>query len=487
MDLDAYRAEAETFVTAISREHYRHFAGFEPELRIEPIYDAHPGLFSRAAVDGLREAGVRSLLEFAVEGLIERATKAEAAQLARTEAALDIEVDGEPLPFRQAPVVQANEPDPDRRAAIGAARDEATERELQPMLRATIERSHALVHELGWPSMTAMCAETSGIDLESLARAGAALLDATEELYEPVVEPQLREELGFGFEHLRRSDLPAFFRAPSLDERFPSERLMPSFAATLAGMEIDANGRVVVDAEARATKSPRAFCAPVRVPDEVYLVIAPHGGRDDYEALLHEAGHAQHYGHVDPALAFEHRYLGDNSITEAFAFLFQRLVAEPEWLRRRLGVDDPEPTVAHARAAKLVFLRRYAAKLGYELELHGARMPLDELRADYARRLSAAVHVDWPAATWLSDVDPFFYAARYLRAWALEARMARALTDRFGAAWFDEPAAGVLLRRLWSSGQRAELEELLADVGAAGTTSAAHQLAPLLEELEAAA
>ena len=36
----------------------------------------------------------------------------------------------------------------------------------------------------------------------------------------------------------------------------------------------------------------RAFCAPVRVPHEVYLVLRPHGGQTDWTTFLHELGHA---------------------------------------------------------------------------------------------------------------------------------------------------------------------------------------------------
>jgi len=226
------------------------------------------------------------------------------------------------------------------------------------------------------------------------------------------------------------------------------------------GLADGSPGNVILDAEPRPKKSPRAFCAPVRVPEEVYLVITRIGGREDYETLFHEAGHAQHYSNVDRGLPFEHRYLGDNSVTEGFAFLFQHLVEDPAWLERRLGIQDPGPVVAHARAAKLVFLRRYCAKLAYELELHGDGAG-DGLDAAYARRLSQAVHVDWPAATWLSDVDPFFYVASYLRAWALETHLRRELRERFGQLWFEDPAAGALLRELWSSGQREPADALL--------------------------
>jgi hypothetical protein len=455
VDLNAYRAEAQAFVSEIDREYYVHFSGQKESFEIEPIYERHAGLFEREAVDTLRGAGNRELLEFAAEGLIGRELREIEAELARREAALEIEIDGERTPFRQAPVEQANEPDPDRRAAIEAARLEATESDLNPLMREALERSHELAVELGWPSMRSMCEDLSGIDLGELGKQTAAFLDASERDYEPLVGPRLEEQLGFGFERLRRSDLPAFFRAPGLDPLFPDERLVGSLRETLGGLgiELESQPNVRVDAEARPTKSPRAFCSPVVVPDEVYLVIAPSGGRDDYEALYHETGHAEHYAHVDAGLPFEQRHLGDNSITESFAFLFQYLTADPEWLRRRLGADDPEPVEAQARAGKLVFLRRYAAKLQYELELHDAPERLDDLRDVYARTLGDAVHVDWPATTWLSDVDPFFYAARYLRAWAMETDLRRTLRERFGVAWFEEPEAGALLRQLWARGQ----------------------------------
>ena len=469
MNLAAYRAEAEAFVSALDREYYLHFSGRQDEYEIEPIYERHAGLFAREAVDALRERDARLLLEFAVHGLIGQATKAESAELARREAALEVEVDGERMPFRASAVAQANEPDPDRREAIEAARLELTVSELNPLLRELLERSHALALELGWPSMRAMCEDLSGIDLRALGRQTEAFLDATDAGYEPLVGPRLEEHLGYAFERLRRSDIAAFFRAPALDRHFSAELLVPSLGATLAGMGIELEGQpnVRLDVESRPKKSPRAFCAPVRVPDEVYLVIARRGGRDDYDALFHEAGHTEHYAHVDSELPVEARYFGDNSVTEGFAFLLEHLISSPEWLRRRLGIDEPDEIVEFARAVKLMMLRRYCAKLDYELQLHERPDTHDALAAGYARRLSRAVRVDWPEASWLSDVDAFFYAARYLRAWALETHLRAALEERFGPAWFEERAAGELLRSLWRGGQRLGGDELLAELNGA--------------------
>ena len=208
---------------------------------------------------------------------------------------------------------------------------------------------------------------------------------------------------------------------------FPADRLVASFADTLDGLGIDLRGQanVHLDAEPRRTKSPRAFCSIPRVPDEIYLVIAPTGGRDDYGALFHEGGHVEHYANTDPGLAFEFRHLGDNSVSESFAFLIEHLVEDREWLRDKLGVEDPGPATAHARAFKLVMLRRYAAKLAYELELHGPSATLSEMPGRYAELLTEAIRVPWPRASWLADVDGGFYAACYLRAWTLETHWRR--------------------------------------------------------------
>ncbi len=462
MDVNDYRVEAEEFLSAIDREYYLHFAGLKDEYEIEPIYARHARLFSRETVEALREGDNRVLLKFAAEGYVEQAVKELSAELARLEASLEVKLDGDTYPFRQAAVLQANERDPVRRRALERARNELVETHLNPVLREMFDRSRELVRELGWPSVRAMTEELSGIDLGALAQQTEAFLAATEASYEATVEPRLRTELDLGFDELERADLAYFFRAPSLDGLFPSDQLLPSYEATLAGLGLrnGAGGKVILDAEPRPKKSPRAFCAPVRVPDEVYLVLTRIGGREDYDTLLHESGHAEHFSHVDAALPVEHRWLGDNSVTEGFAFLFEHLAQDPAWLERRLGVGDPAPIVEHARASKLVFLRRYCAKLGYELELQGEGSVdgLDEL---YARRLSEAVHVDWPAATWLSDVDAFFYVAAYLRAWALETHLRRELRDRFGELWFEDRRAGDLLRELWSTGQREPAHELL--------------------------
>jgi hypothetical protein len=479
MEVDAYRAEVEKFLSALELEYVLHYSGRKATFEIEPVYRRHAGLFTREAVERLRELAPGELLRFAVEGYIGNATRAEAEELARREAALTVALNGAELPYRRVVIEEANEPDPDRRAALERARLDVLETELNPLHVEAHERAAALAGELGWASTLAMCEELSTLDLRALGRQCEEFLEATEPWYEEVVGPELEAQLGFGFDRLQRSDIGAFMRAPTLDWAFPGERLLPSYELTLAGLGLSGGG-VSVDLEKRPNKSPRAFCAAIHVPDDVHLVMPLMGGRDDYEALMHEAGHAQHLSRTARELPVEARYLGDSSVTEGYAFLFQHLVDAPDWLDAALGVPEPRPLLRHSRAGRLLMLRRYAAKLLYELELHGDRAD-GAARGRYAARLSAAVHVDWPATTWLADVDPFFYAARYLRAWAFETHLRRVLRDRFGDRWFAEPEAGAILRSLWREGQARCADELLGEL-----TGEALELASVARDLASA-
>jgi hypothetical protein len=478
VELATYRAEAEEFTSAIDREYLLHYSGRKHEFDLDPIYGRHAGLFEPSAVEELRAAGApRELVRFAAEGHIGREVKGEISELARREAAGVVRVDGDELPFRQSAVAQADEPDADRRAAIESARLELTARELNPLLQEAHERAADTARSLGFRSMRALCEELGGLDLDRLGAQAGAFLAGTEELYAPLLEPELRRQLDLSLAALRRSDVPAFVRAPSLDGAFPSGRALEALETTLAGLGVE-RGSVQVDSDSRPTKSPRAFCAPVLVPDEVHLVFPAVGGREDFDALFHEAGHAWHYANVDRNLPVEARYLGDNSVTEGFAFLMEHLLSDATWLQRILGVDDPNPLIRYSQALRLLFLRRYCAKLLYEIELHGGGLGPDTASETYARRLSAALRIDWPRETWLADVDPFFYAARYLRAWAFESRLRRHLRDRFGPAWFAEHSVGAYLRGLWRQGQARDADELLAE-----TCGERIELAALLDDV----
>ena len=475
LDLESRSREAEQLVSELDREYHLHFSGQKPTYEVEGIYERHAGLLGRDAIAELREAASSAggesarrasfLLELAVGGHLGRECAPQEEAIAAREAELEIEIGGERIPYRMAPVAQANEADPARRAEIDAARLGLLEEELNPLHLAAFERTQVLIRELGWDSYAQAWAQLRGIDLEALAAQTRRFVEATDPVYERIVDPELERVLGESLAGITRTDLARFFRAPGLDGSFSEAGLIPALERTAAGMglALERQPNIRLDTEQRPTKTSRAYCAPVRVPDEVYLVVPRVGGREDYAALFHESGHALHYANVDAALPAEYRYLGDNSVTESFAFLIEHVTEDEGWISQVLGASaDGVP--AHARAVKLMFLRRYAAKIAYELELHGADPDLAAMPGRYAELMQGALGLEWTPVSWLSDVDDAFYVAGYLRAWALETRWRASLCERVGERWFTEPEAGEWLRGLWRQGQRLRADELLAEV-----------------------
>jgi hypothetical protein len=262
--------------------------------------------------------------------------------------------------------------------------------------------------------------------------------------------------------------------------------MVPALESTLGDLGIDlrAQENVELDLEDRPNKSPRAFCVPIEVPERVVLVIKPQGGPDDWRALFHEAGHTEHFAHTSSSLSVEERRLGDNAVTEGWAMLLEHLTIDPVWLTRRLDFPRPEVYAAEGATQLLWLVRRYCAKLLYEIEFHAAS-DVTAMRARYVELLSDALKVQFTDTDYLADMDSGFYASEYLRAWAFEAQLRAYLRETFGNAWFARREAGSLLRELWAEGQAHRADELLKDV--AGQTIELEAIADRVREALAGA
>jgi hypothetical protein len=471
--LDAYREEADRFIAALDEEYYLHFAGLKESFELTPIYERYADLATLDACRRLADAaesgnrGTVELWRFACEGYLGDLTRQEGEAIAGLEASLEAEIEGRKVGFRMLRPEMANEPDRGRRERLDQARVELTESGLNPHHVRIGETRRDAVRRLGAETYRELYTRF-GFPLDELAGQCERFLEQTEDLYVAALDQLLRRRVGVSLEDARRWDLPRLFRATEWDSGFSTEAMVPALEATLNSLGIDLRGQenVHLDLETRPTKAPRAFCAPIEVPDRVVLVIQPMGGPDDWHALFHEAGHTEHYAHTSADLPVEARRLGDNAVTEGWAMLFELLVNEPEWLSRRLDFARPEEFASEAAAGLLYFVRRYAAKFLYEQELH-AGAELEAMPGRYVERMHDALKIEPSAVDYLADVDAGFYSSSYLRAWAFESLLRGFLREEFGRTWFTRPEAGSLLRELWSEGQRPTADELIDDVAGA--------------------
>jgi hypothetical protein len=470
-ELDAYREQADRFIAELDEEFYLHYAGLKESFDLVPIYERHANLteLERVQSIGLAVNGgsrVRELWRFACEGYFGDLTRDHAEKLAELESELQVSVNGEEIPYRMVRPALANEPDRDKRRELDARANEILDEHMNPLhldAAQTLQQGARDLEFANYLELYRKALPASALD--ELAEQCRAFLASTEQLYEKAADKLFRDRVGVSLAEAQRWDVPRLFRAPEWDPMFPADRMVPALEGTLADLGIDLKSQenVTLDLEERPNKSPRAFCAPIEVPDRVVLVIQPIGGPDDWRALFHEGGHTEHFAHTSRDLSMEEKRLGDNAVTEGWAMLLQHLTDEPAWLTRRLDFPRPGEYAVEGATGLLYFVRRYAAKILYEIEFHAVE-DVTTMRNRYAELLSDALKIDVTPSNYLADIDSGFYVSSYLRSWAFEAQLRAFLKEKFGSKWFATREAGSLLRELWSEGQKMRAEEMLKEV-----------------------
>ena len=457
----------------ISREYYLAGAGLKPTAELQPIYQRHKSVASAETLglvrDRLRQAKPgteehrqsRMLLEW----LAELQSSRELAPIEEREIAWEGSTivslpDGRQVEYQQAAIEMARGRDRRERLVLEKARNAVLATGLAPLRRERFERERQIIENLDLAEgYNATFEALSGISLSEMAHQCQGFLDETEALWDDTFPRFVRKGLQIEPGEATRADAIALFHGHEFDEQFPPSSMEWEIRRQVREMGLDpiAGGRVLYDTEDRPGKRSRAFCAATRIPEEVYLVLRPHGGQSDWSTFLHELGHALHFGYMERQLPFEYRWLGDNSITEGYAMLFDHFMHDPGWLKRYTPLSSTKLD-AFIRATaffELHMIRRYAAKLLYEIDLHSGKYSYDQLPDMFVDRLTRATSFRYSRAEAFVDVDPRFYAARYLRAWQLQALITETARERYNEDWWRNPRAGPwLLAELFAEGQR---------------------------------
>jgi len=478
LSIERLRREGEAFMQEISREYFEAHAGLKASAELQPIYAKHREILGRDSLELTREhflataegseerRSARLLLDWQAESQSAR----ELASLDEREIAWEGDAvvkveDGRQIPYQRTAIELANSTDKRERATIEKARSALVQQELAPMKRERFQRERDITESLGLANGYIPTWELlNGISLSGLRDECAQFLRDTQAMWDEVCPEFVKRGLGMTMAEVTRADALALFRAREFDQYFPAAEMEPSIRRQVREMGVDpeAGGRVRFDTGEREGKRSRAFCAPVRVPDEVYLVLRPHGGQTDWQTFLHELGHALHFANMRPDHPMEFRWMGDNSVTEGYAMLFDHLTQDAGWLQRYTRLDR-KTLPAYLRAAgfeELHFLRRYCAKLIYETHLYGGDVSWDALPDLYVEQLTGATSFRYSRADAFVDVDPRFYAARYLRAWQLQALITETLVERYDADWWRNPRAGPwIVQALFGEAQRELAQE----------------------------
>lgn len=498
LTLDRLRRDGQRFMEEVSREYYLAHSGHKSTAELQAVYSRYAPILGEDALALVRETfreappnsdelrSARMLLEWLSDSVAGRALAALDEREIAWEGSAKVQLDdGRVVPYQRTSIDIGNAADRDERMRIERARARVVAAELAPLRRERFQREKEIIESMEIaPSFNATFEALSGVDLDGLVQECEGFLRDTQAMWDDVYAETVRAKLQMEPSDATRADALHLLRAQEFDGFFPGDTMEQAVRRQTAEMQVDADagGRIIYDTGERDGKRARAFCAPVRVPDEVYLVLRPHGGQADYRTLLHELGHALHFANARAHYPFEYRWLGDNSVTEGYAMLFDHLMHDAGWLARytELGRKHAGSFLRTVGFEELHFLRRYCAKLIYETSLYGGDVSWDALPSLYVDRLTSATSFRYDPADAFVDVDPRFYAARYLRAWQLQALITETFVERFDDDWWRNPRAGPwLVDELLGEGQR-ELAGELAERATGKTLS----FAPLVRAIE---
>jgi hypothetical protein len=434
--------------------------------------------------DGERREWLYRLSKTCESGLVAAELAEKDDELENAILAARVTFHGEELPLRSALAQLAVLPsysDRDELGELHRRKSEEFNEERLELLRAYEELEAELSEE---PDPVARSEEEKQISLREVESVLVAASDEIENAFLPMRERWLDRLLGPEREEQPSSAHMGYVRRLSpLDSTYTKERATEVCLATLSalGFDLAADRNIRLDLDDRPQKSPRACVIASDPPQVVHLITRAQGGLHDYQAFMHEAGHALHYAGCDPTLPYTFRRISrDHALTEIYSYISEAITREPRWHSEHFGLDEEE---ARTNAEGTIFLeallfRRYTAKLQFELDFWSTFDEAGLTSDEYAETLTAATGIRYPRGGHLADMDAGFYSADYLRAWIRHAQLRAHLIEKVGEEWWRSQQTGEILRALFAEGTKPSSEEIAARLG-----FSPYDTAPLIAEL----
>ncbi len=318
---------------------------------------------------------------------------------------------------------------------------------------------NVLEHDLGYPGYIVFCEEKRGTSLTEPGSYAKDFLSETRDRYRGLIEPWLGTVTGLSLEEASRFDAIYLLGLRYMDHLFPKELTIKKIMEFFRRWGMDLVGNPALHIHSEGISGRQSYCIPVDIPKEVHVIIGPLRGWLDMESLFHELGHALSFIYTDPTLPPEEKdFFQSGALSEAFAFLFQRMCMSRGFLQEVLGLSSENAqAISHAQALKMFTLtRRYGAKLLIEVENFRLGR-LKEGQPLYSEIMGRETGFYYDPETYPFDLMPDFYSMDYFQAFMGVAGLWEYLNEAAGNDWFLNPEAGDILRDWWHNGNRLDL------------------------------
>lgn len=466
--------KGEIFISELGKYYLLGGIGKKSNLTLKDIYGKHNGLFTYKNIDYIKKNNEidikfkRYLLSFLIQGYIGNRIFDLTQDIVNAELQTSVTINKRPISLRYGMLLLPAEKDRKQRLMLDKLFGQ-TQDSINPLREKRVNELKVIATEIGYRSYIHLIEDTMDINLESMKKEAELFLAHTEEKYVDLLKRLESAYLNEDDVPLAKSDITYIFKSNPFDKYFPEIELIPTIEDTLFGMGINIHDQpnISLSFERQEGKSPKSFCCPVNIPDEIHLVFNPKGGIEDYQTSLHEAGHSQHYAFTSKELPFEFKRLGDKSVGEGYGFLMQQLTSNIKWIKRFINMEEGDLSLYKTFIAgyNLYMVRRFCGKLLYEMEIFSGPLNDQTLKAKYKDIMEATVKVKVNPNNYLLDLDLGFNTPYYIRAWIFESYLRDYAHSNFGEEWFSDKQSGEFLKKLWQRGNSLTAEEIVKELG----------------------
>lgn len=349
---------------------------------------------------------------------------------------------------------------------------------LNPFYLKIINKYQTQAQLYGYTSFLDLMKDNHHMDLDRIYSETKEYLKSSFIQYQDKLTALSRQYLNKEWNNVTYADMWKLFSGFWLPlQPIKGENMVSLFNKTCShlGYKFKNNSYIEIDLESRNDKIGNSYCGfPCGDKNQkVVLVVYPYSHHNDLSAFYHEGGHAVHLSNISPSLHPLFRAIGDFSVSETPAYLFQKLLHKSEYIEENMGYSS-EIAQKFAQfysfihlykqrklCSQFIFLYRIFRnswqltptqfeKVFYETE---QQYMLD---FGFERKCYDFVH--------MVEEKPFI-AAHYLRAEKASTKMESTLCLKFGLKWWNSENAGKFLQeRYFSHGFSMPLETLIQNI-----------------------
>ncbi|MBN1569362.1 MAG: hypothetical protein JXA73_16060 [Acidobacteria bacterium] len=478
MQIESYRTRLEEFEQTLNRELYQYYAGLKEQLELTAVYSDYSDLISIESIREVktelenvgesfpsRRKSLNKIHEFLVDQHLDYCTAARTQEIVRFTSQPTLSWQGKRIALSRILSLLKNEHDAAKRRRLGEKYAEGV-RDLEALWQDKFSLQHSAAASLGFENYIRAREFISGIDYASFLDSVDEALARLDGIYLERLRVSIEATLGIALQDAGSWDTALWQIQNDPTQVFQEKGLLPVLNAVILelGIQPERDAAVFFDLEDRPLKHGRPFCIPIRVPQEIKIVLRPQAGSRQYAALLHESGHAHHLAWTGASLPVEHRIWGDRALSESYAFLFEHLLADSEWLARMLSYEKSREFLRFQSLYRAFLVRRCAGRLCFALKLSRGGTS-EDLSRIYAETMKAYTGIGYQAESWMADLSDGFDSADYLRGWILECMLRDYLSGRYGKAWYRSRSAAGFLKEIWETGLLYRADELSRELG----------------------